>query len=92
MSSTISLNRLTSKPAESGNSRGLSVEGNEATPIGETATRRIQIIGAPFSNYVWIVRMACEEKGVPCDLVPARMHSPEVSAIPPVRKDTRHAP
>jgi hypothetical protein len=25
--------------------------------------------------------MACEGKGVPCDLVPARMHSPEMSAI-----------
>jgi glutathione S-transferase len=47
---------------------------------------RIQIIGAPFSSYVWVVRMACEEKGVPYDLVPARMHSPEVLAIHPFGK------
>jgi hypothetical protein len=38
---------------------------------------RIQIIGAPFSSYVWVVRMACEEKRVPYDLVPAGIHSPE---------------
>jgi glutathione S-transferase len=47
---------------------------------------RIQIIGAPFSSYVWVVRMACEEKGVAYDLVPARMHSPEVSAVHPFGK------
>lgn len=46
----------------------------------------LQLIGAPFSNYVWVVRMACEEKGVPYDLVPAAMHSPEVSAIHPFGK------
>jgi len=47
---------------------------------------RIQIIGAPFSSYVWVVRMALEEKQVPYDLVPARMHSPEVLAIHPFGK------
>jgi len=47
---------------------------------------RIQIIGAPFSSYVWIVRMALEEKQVPYDLMPARMHSPEVLAIHPFGK------
>ena len=47
---------------------------------------RIQIIGAPFSSYVWIVRMALEEKQVPYDLVPATMRSPEVSAIHPFGK------
>lgn len=47
---------------------------------------RIQIIGAPFSSYVWIVRMALEEKRVPYDLMPAPMHSPEVLAIHPFGK------
>jgi glutathione S-transferase len=47
---------------------------------------RIEIIGAPFSSYVWVVRMALEEKGVPYHLVPAPMHSPEVSAIHPFGK------
>ena len=47
---------------------------------------RIQIIGAPFSSYVWVVRMACEEKRVPYDLVPAGIHSPEVYAIHPFGK------
>ena len=47
---------------------------------------KIQIIGAPFSSYVWIVRMALEEKQVPYDLVPALMRSPEVSAIHPFGK------
>jgi glutathione S-transferase len=47
---------------------------------------RIQIIGVPFSSYVWIVRMALEEKRVPYDLMPAPMHSPEVSAIHPFGK------
>jgi glutathione S-transferase len=47
---------------------------------------RIQIIGAPFSGYVWVVRMACAEKGVAYDLVPARMHTPEVMAIHPFGK------
>jgi glutathione S-transferase len=46
----------------------------------------LQIIGAPQSNYVWVVRMACEEKGVPYDLVPARPHSPEVDALHPLGK------
>jgi glutathione S-transferase len=47
---------------------------------------RIQIIGAPFSSYVWVVRMVCEEKGVAYDLVPAGLHSPEVCAIHPLGK------
>ena len=47
---------------------------------------RIELIGAPFSSYVWVVRMALEEKGVPYDLVPAAMHSPEVLAIHPFGK------
>jgi hypothetical protein len=26
---------------------------------------KIEIMGAPFSSYVWVVRMVCEERGVP---------------------------
>jgi glutathione S-transferase len=47
---------------------------------------KIQIIGAPQSNYVWVVRMACEEKGVPYDVVPARPHTPEIDALHPLGK------
>ena len=47
---------------------------------------KIQIIGVPQSNYVWVVRMACEEKGVPYDLVAVPPHSPEVEAIHPLGK------
>jgi glutathione S-transferase len=47
---------------------------------------RIQIIGAPVSSYTWVVRMACEEKQVPYDFVPARLRGPEVSAIHPFGK------
>jgi glutathione S-transferase len=43
----------------------------------------LQILGAPQSNFVWVVRMACAEKGVPYDLVPARPHCPEIDAIHP---------
>jgi glutathione S-transferase len=53
---------------------------------GETVMSRIQIIGAPFSSYVWVVRMALEEKQIPYDLMPAPMHSPEVLAIHPFGK------
>ena len=41
----------------------------------------IQIIGAPQSNFVRVVRMACHEKGVGYDLEIARPHSPPVQAI-----------
>jgi glutathione S-transferase len=46
----------------------------------------LQIIGAPQSNYVRVVRIACAEKGVPYSLVPAPPHSPEVDAIHPFGK------
>ena len=46
----------------------------------------LQIIGAPQSNYVCVVRIACLEKGVPYTLVPAIPHSPEVDAIHPFGK------
>ena len=32
----------------------------------------LEIIGAPQSNYVWAVRMVCEEKGVPYAYVPSK--------------------
>jgi glutathione S-transferase len=47
---------------------------------------KVEIIGVPQSNFVWVVRMACEEKGVPYDLTPARPHSPEVDALHPFGK------
>ena len=46
----------------------------------------LQIIGAPQSNYVWVVRTACHEKGVPYTLVPVMPHTPEVDAIHPLGK------
>jgi glutathione S-transferase len=48
--------------------------------------RELQIIGAPASNFVWSVRIACTEKGVPYSLVPTFPHTPEVSAIHPFGK------
>jgi glutathione S-transferase len=47
---------------------------------------KIQIIGAPQSNYVWVVRMACEEKGVPYEIAPVRPHTPEIEALHPLGK------
>lgn len=47
---------------------------------------KLEIIGAPQSNFVRTVRMACHEKGVPYDLVAARPHTPEVDAIHPFGK------
>ena len=46
----------------------------------------LEIIGVPQSNYVWAVRMVCEEKGVPYDYKPERPHSPAVDAIHPFGK------
>jgi len=46
----------------------------------------LEIIGAPQSNYVWAVRMVCEEKGVAYDLKPERPHSAAVDAIHPFGK------
>lgn len=46
----------------------------------------LEIIGVPFSNFVWAVRACCEAKGVAYTLTPARPHSPEVSAIHPFGK------
>ncbi len=46
----------------------------------------LQIIGAPASNFVWVTRIACAEKGVPYTLVPTLPHTPEVRAIHPFGK------
>jgi glutathione S-transferase len=46
----------------------------------------LEIIGAPQSNFVRTVRIACMEKGVPYTLTPARPHAPEVDAIHPFGK------
>jgi glutathione S-transferase len=46
----------------------------------------LEIIGIPQSNYVRVVRMACEEKDIPYTLVPEAPHSPTVSAIHPFGK------
>jgi glutathione S-transferase len=46
----------------------------------------LQIIGAPASNFVWVTRIACVEKGVPYALVPTPPHTPEVNAIHPFGK------
>ena len=46
----------------------------------------IEIIGIPQSNFVWVARIAAEEKGVPYTLVPGMPHSPEVLAVNPVGK------
>src|SRR6516165_3044602 len=50
------------------------------------AMPELQIIGAPQSNYVRVVRIACAEKGAPYTLVPVAPHSPEVDAIHPFGK------
>ena len=46
----------------------------------------LQIIGGPRSNFVWVTRIVCAEKGVPYTLVPAMPHTPEVDAIHPFGK------
>lgn len=44
---------------------------------------KLQIIGAPLSNFVRVALIAAHEKGVDYDLLPARPHAPEVDAIHP---------
>ena len=46
----------------------------------------VQIFGVAFSSYVWMVRMVCEEKRVPYELVPAGLRSEEIHAIHPFGK------
>jgi glutathione S-transferase len=45
----------------------------------------LEIIGAPWGNFVRTVRMACVEKGVPYRLTVVRPSAPEVAAIHPFR-------
>ena len=46
----------------------------------------VEIIGAPLSNFVRVIRIVAEEKGVPYTLIPAMPHTPEVSALHPLGK------
>ena len=46
----------------------------------------LQIIGGPQSNFVWVTRIACAEKGVPYSLVAVMPHTPEVDAVHPFGK------
>jgi glutathione S-transferase len=46
----------------------------------------LEIIGAPWGNFVRTARMACLEKGVPYTLTVVRPSAPEVAAIHPFRK------
>ena len=46
----------------------------------------LQLVGVPQSNFVWVCRIACAEKGVPYQLEPARPHTPEVDALHPFGK------
>jgi glutathione S-transferase len=45
----------------------------------------LEIIGAPWGNFVRTARMACLEKGVPYRLTVVRPSAPEVAAIHPFR-------
>ena len=46
----------------------------------------LEIIGGPQSNFVWAVRIALGEKGVPYELVDVMPHTPSVDAIHPLGK------
>jgi glutathione S-transferase len=46
----------------------------------------LQIIGAPASNFVRVVRIACAEKGVAYTLDPALPQTPEIKALHPFGK------
>ena len=54
--------------------------------LGEETMAKLEIIGAPQSNFVRTVRIAAHEKGVDYDLLPLRPHTPEVDAIHPLGK------
>ncbi|HXW25654.1 MAG TPA: glutathione S-transferase N-terminal domain-containing protein, partial [Xanthobacteraceae bacterium] len=47
---------------------------------------KVEIIGMPQSTFVRVVRMTCEEKGIPYELTVARPHSPEINAVHPFGK------
>ncbi len=46
----------------------------------------LQIIGHAGSNFVWVVRIFCAEKGVAYELITAPPHSPEAKAVHPLGK------
>ena len=46
----------------------------------------LEIIGGSPSNFVWVTRILCAEKGVPYKHVQAMPHSPEVDSIHPFGK------
>src|SRR5215472_8695821 len=46
----------------------------------------LEIVGAAPSNYVWVCRIACAEKGVPYRLTTALPHTAEVDACHPLGK------
>jgi len=46
----------------------------------------LEILGFPQSNFVWMARIACAEKGVPVTVTPVRPHTAEVDAIHPYGK------
>src|SRR5262249_36617556 len=52
----------------------------------EDQMAKVEIIGFPQSTFVRVVRMTCEEKGVPYELTLARPHSPEINAVHPFGK------
>jgi len=52
----------------------------------EDAMAKLEIIGIPQSTFVRVVRMTCEEKGVPYELTVARPHSAEINAVHPFGK------
>ena len=37
----------------------------------------LEIIGGPASNFVWVCRITCAEKGVPYKLTSVMPHTPE---------------
>jgi glutathione S-transferase len=57
-----------------------------AAKEGVASMAELEIIGGPRSNFVWVTRIVCAEKGVPYTLNPAMPHSPEVDAIHPFGK------
>jgi glutathione S-transferase len=46
----------------------------------------LHLIGGAASNYVWVCRIACAEKGVPYRLISVMPHTPEVLALHPLGK------
>jgi len=46
----------------------------------------VEIIGATRSTYTWVVRMVCEEKGIPYELKEAGPRSPDAFAFHPFGK------